>query len=106
MSRETKLSLYVVLAGGLLAALAVWATMYRYTPYLPMIRKPTGEIEPFTAPYSDKHRDAVIEVLVRYRESYRLNNGVLEIRQWLANDHDLLANYTSKAVANHELDSK
>jgi len=42
---------------------------------------------------------AVMQILEKYDENYQIKNNKLLIRKSLANDLDLLSNYTKKAIA-------
>jgi hypothetical protein len=69
-------------------------------PYVPVVRRvDRGDHLLVDAPelLTDAHVKAIAAVLTRYGERYEAHGPALRIERKLAEDRDLLANYTEKA---------
>jgi len=84
--------------------MAVLAAIYwsrnAYVPYIPVVRGNDADhtLSPDASLLTQDHVDAISKLLSRYGESYKVIDGKLHIRRSLANNRDLLANYTTKAL--------
>ena len=48
---------------------------------------------------TEEHKKKMVMILERYSKKYKITNGDIYITKALSDDRDLLANYTSKALA-------
>ncbi len=84
----------------LVVAIAVIIRYYSYTPYVPVKREGAAEPVFVAAPelLDAEHVKCIVTVLRKYNEPFLIKNHKVYIKRSLANDKDLLANYTSKAL--------
>ena len=96
----------VVLASGAICVVSLlyWCknmnTQTDLVPYTPVVRQvDRGDHVLVDAPglLTEAHVKAMTNVLARYGERYDTHGATLRIERKLAEDRDLLANYTEKA---------
>jgi len=82
-------------------SVVLYVTCFRYIEYVPILRNNDPNHTFIVSPdiCDENHQKAVMQILEKYDENYQIKNNKLLIRKSLANDLDLLSNYTKKAIA-------
>lgn len=98
----SKRHILVMLSAG---ALTMLSGCHKYVDYVPLVAVDVQTEWRFEARpelLSDTHVAAMIKQLEKYGKRYRVQGGRLQIAEDLAEDRDLLANLTQKALAEQE----
>ncbi len=101
----SKRHIAVILVAG---ALAMLFGCHKYVDYVPLVAVDDHTEWRFEARpdlLTDAHVAAMIKQLEKYGKRYRVQDGRLQIGEDLAEDQDLLANLTEKAVAEQKSSS-